>query len=512
MATVKNDAAKRQIIRVLNEGGYPTYARLLNLFDIYLTDNPEVVGYMEPGKAKIVLNGDLDIDQISTIVRHEMLHEWLTHQNRYEVFKKANQALNPEFDPEDLRNIAADFEISNVGYTDKDKQIARRIKLGDQVLQGLVTEDQYPGWTKMSFEDMLKELLSKSKEEREKLQQLIQKLQQLSKKELEDMQDEMDQQQDQSQQSQSQQNQSQQSQSQRGQSQQDQEQSSKGDNKGDQEKQGKESKQSAQDKKEDQLSKELDKVQDKLDDIEKDKGNNPIDSKEDQEAKKDLIKRVEEIKKAFEDIRQGEEAVRQAKVQKQAEKQRKIKQAEDRMRVDPLHKFKLNLNRFIADQIEEVEEETFQRINPSYEDSDFILPGTKDVENKYIPIINVYHDTSGSFTSHPEKQKMVDRVIATLQKYADNGDIKINRYYHADRVAPTRDEAGMSNNGNNVIKHIQATHPDNVIITTDGDLSDTSISATVPGSVWMLFFDNRSDGLIKNLHGKKQTKVYDIDY
>ena len=191
MATVKNDNAKRQIIKVLNEQGYPTYGRLLSYFDIYLTDNPEVVGYMVPQQAKIVLNGDLDIDQISTIVRHELLHEWLNHGPRGEKFRKENPQLHPDIDPKGLSNIAADYEISNVGYTDKDKAIARRIKLGDQVLQGLVTEDQYPDWQKMSYEDMYRELLERSKKDRQELEKLLQQLSQLNKKDLEDLEDEM---------------------------------------------------------------------------------------------------------------------------------------------------------------------------------------------------------------------------------------------------------------------------------------------------------------------------------
>ena len=56
MATTLRNDAKNEIIRILREQGYPTYAKLVNLFDIYLTDNPEVIGYMEPGNAKIVLN------------------------------------------------------------------------------------------------------------------------------------------------------------------------------------------------------------------------------------------------------------------------------------------------------------------------------------------------------------------------------------------------------------------------------------------------------------------------
>ena len=107
MATTLRNDAKNEIIKILIEQGYPTYAKLVNLFDIYLTDNPEVIGYMEPGNAKIVLNEKLSINQVSTIVRHELLHEWLTHaQRRANVDKENNDSGNHE-----IANIAADFEI-----------------------------------------------------------------------------------------------------------------------------------------------------------------------------------------------------------------------------------------------------------------------------------------------------------------------------------------------------------------------------------------------------------------
>lgn len=62
------------------------------------------------------------------------------------------------------------------------------------------------------------------------------------------------------------------------------------------------------------------------------------------------------------------------------------------------------------------------------------------------------------------------------------------------------------------MRHIRDTKPDNVIIITDGDLSDASIPVQVPGAAWMLFYDNKSSGLIRNLSGKKQTRYYMVDY
>ena len=86
--TTESTAAKNQIIRVLRKDGYPTYARLLDMFDVYLTDDPNVVAYMIPDKAKVVFNSDLSIDQVSTFARHELLHEYLNHGEREKNYNK----------------------------------------------------------------------------------------------------------------------------------------------------------------------------------------------------------------------------------------------------------------------------------------------------------------------------------------------------------------------------------------------------------------------------------------
>lgn len=145
-----------------------TYARILGLFDVYLTDNPEVVGYMIPGKAKIVLNRNLSPEQVSVVVRHEILHEFLAHGKRGDTLEKALGKKNAE-----LSNIAADFEISNRGYTPQDKAVSKRLRLGDRVVQGLVTELDRPGWENLSFEEMYEKLLDEMDENEDEMQQLL---------------------------------------------------------------------------------------------------------------------------------------------------------------------------------------------------------------------------------------------------------------------------------------------------------------------------------------------------
>lgn len=163
--------AKQEILDILSKEGYPTYARLLNKFDVNLTSDPGVVGYMEPGKGRIVLNKGLDIEQVSVIARHEILHEYLTHEMK--LLKHLAQSAGLNYDElDDIKikelkqdlyknsnfNVAGDYDISNRGYTDKDKDTIRNIKLNGQILHGLVTEDDHPEWVNLSIEDMYDEL------------------------------------------------------------------------------------------------------------------------------------------------------------------------------------------------------------------------------------------------------------------------------------------------------------------------------------------------------------------
>lgn len=173
MMTQKEKKAKRILRKLLNEQGYPTYSNIFNEFDLHLTSDPNVVGYMEPGKGVITLNHGLDMSQISVIVRHEILHEYLNHTVR--LLKKVNAPSTniydykqKKVDPNDLTisdllnlgynprqaNIAGDYEISNRGYTEEDKAVARAIKLNGQELRGLVTEDDHPDWVDYTVEEL----------------------------------------------------------------------------------------------------------------------------------------------------------------------------------------------------------------------------------------------------------------------------------------------------------------------------------------------------------------------
>ena len=180
--TKEEKFAKQLIMTLLSEQGYPTYAKLLNEFDLNLTENPAVVAFMEPAKGRIVVNRGLEETQVSVIIRHEILHSYLKHELR--LLQKLARDRNIDYDSladieldeldkelknilysNDDFNIAADYEISNLGYTDADKDAVRQINLNGQILSGLVTEDEHPDWVDYSVEDMYQELSQLRKKE-----------------------------------------------------------------------------------------------------------------------------------------------------------------------------------------------------------------------------------------------------------------------------------------------------------------------------------------------------------
>ena len=172
MAMTEREKLGRDVlIKSLSKHGYVTYGKLLSQFHLNFTKDPQVLGFMEPKKGRIVVNSSLDLDQVEVIIRHEILHFYLRHADR--TLKKLAQlkGLDPNNiddmtvneledeiygDPEQTANWAADFDISNQGYTDKDKQIIR-------TLHGLVTEDHYSDWVDLSMEDMYEKLLDERK-------------------------------------------------------------------------------------------------------------------------------------------------------------------------------------------------------------------------------------------------------------------------------------------------------------------------------------------------------------
>ena len=185
MAMTKTERlAKKEIYETLKDEGYLKYAEIFKKVDLNITEDPGIVAFFEPSKGRIVVNIGLDIEQISVIIRHEILHYFLEHERRLidKLSKEKKMDSPDDISLNDIKrelygnsdfNIAGDYEISNVAYTDEDKVQVRSIKLNGQTLSGLVTEDDHPEWANWSLEDMYDELRKIRKKDLEQAQQNI---------------------------------------------------------------------------------------------------------------------------------------------------------------------------------------------------------------------------------------------------------------------------------------------------------------------------------------------------
>lgn len=517
----KSRAAKSQIMDILREQGYLPYAKLADEYDFYITQDPDIVGYTVPGKYIIVLNGQLNDKQVSTIVRHEILHEYYEHMQR--MTKLLSDEGDKVYDNHDLFNIAADFEISNKAYTEKDKKIARAIELGSRVLRGLVTEDEYPGWEDKSFEEMYREIAKRDPEKDEQLKKLIQQMAELNPKIIDPTQES-------AKQLQKQMNQQSKNHGE------DEPQGGDGQpgepDKDSDDKDGKGSKsvstakkKSGSSKKSDEIAKQAGEIDDELQDIKDEKeeiesGQDSVfPSEQEQKELERLAKKAERVRKIFEQVRKegsieksNQEVIEKEKEEIKQEKERLARVQEiqklKKLQADPLYKFTLNLDYFVRDQVRKRKQLIDYMNNPAYMNTDWVVDYTPRIKTKAIPLINVYWDVSGSFSSE-EKTAGARRAIDTLDQYEMAGQIKTKKYYFADTVSDTEKGAGSwATRGAPILEHINITHPQNVIIITDSDIRDCRQVVKVPGAVWMLFYDGQSENLKQHLFGELETQYY----
>ena len=172
MAMTKNEKIlKMWLIRTLRGQGYKTYSDILKELDLRIDERPDIAAYMDPRTGEITLGAHVigknkeEFGRIaSTLVRHEILHGFLKHEKR--LIDKIKQ-MHPNEDSladymqqyHQSANIAGDYEISNRGYTNADKDIVRNINLNGQIVSGLVTEDQHPDWVDVPFEDLFDKVI-----------------------------------------------------------------------------------------------------------------------------------------------------------------------------------------------------------------------------------------------------------------------------------------------------------------------------------------------------------------
>lgn len=195
-------AAKQVLIKKLKDQGYVTYANFFSNFIFNLTykdtfSDSDPIAYTDMKDRLIVLNGNLDMDAASTVLRHELLHNILEHMTRESNYWKKELGFNAaELTPEQLKeysrqlyshhqtaNKAMDWELSNY-YTEADKKIAKNLNILGELVSGLVVDVDHPEWRGWTFEDMFRELIKEQKAQQE---QAKQELSQMDKQQLSDL-------------------------------------------------------------------------------------------------------------------------------------------------------------------------------------------------------------------------------------------------------------------------------------------------------------------------------------
>lgn len=198
------------------------------------------------------------------------------------------------------------------------------------------------------------------------------------------------------------------------------------------------------------------------------------------------------------------------KEKKKGEKEAKEKEKWANMSdIEVIAMLKQSLNQTLRAEIHENEEETWSKINKKAYGAGLLKKGTKISEKVDIPSINVYFDRSGSWG--PEKSKFGYDAVQSIMYLQKKGLLKINLYYFNTQIMDGDPGYGSGGtDGQPILNHIQLTKPQNVLIMTDGDISDCSSTIAVPGAVWLLFKQLISKNLQEHIKGKKLTKTFFI--
>jgi hypothetical protein len=178
--SARDKLVKEQLIQHLIDNGYGTYARRLKEFEVFVADMfngvPINTAAMFPETGEIVINpGFFDLpdedqawNQLSVLIRHEMLHFLLVHEKRLVDHMKET---DPDFESNykkasihKIANYAMDWELSELGYDDHDKEVVRVMTLNGEVIGGLILSDDHPEWLNKPMEELY-ELVKKEVEE-----------------------------------------------------------------------------------------------------------------------------------------------------------------------------------------------------------------------------------------------------------------------------------------------------------------------------------------------------------
>lgn len=608
---------KDYIQTLLAKQGYVTYSNIFSNFDLNLTANPGVIGFMEPSKGRIVVNRNITKEElISVIIRHEILHFFLEHEQR--MVKKVAKKLG--LNPNDLSltelenvkkeiyknkkfNIAGDYEISNRGYTDEDKEIIRNIELNGKILSGLVTEDKHPDWVDWTLEDMYDALNNEKKEQEQQNNQDKNDQQDQNNKDNSDSssnddgegsennsddqdsgnqensggsgssqtddedendssdednstggggsssddeskEDEETDENDSSngsgsdndsddsstddKSSNNDSNQDENSSSDSSSSEQDSKSKSNSRNgrskKSEDEKDAEKTPQIGDRGDEDELAKEDEernnqiedeRAEDGDDDYETDssQGNDDSNGNGNGLVDKEVREknRLEKIRRLLQDRDVASKIEDETETNVSRSRSRTAAQNAKKYRNSPIKKFEDSLQKFVKSEIGNERNKTWKKFNAGKDAVGLLGPSRATVRNKNIPLINVYFDRSGSWDE--AKTAVGEQAIGTLNNYVRKKQIKIDLYYFANEVSDQDNNSliGYGTRGEPILRHIQQTRPDNVIIMTDDDITDCTSNVTVPGAVWFLWKGGVSTNLQQHLKGRLETNDYYLD-
>lgn len=201
--------------KFLNQQGYPRYADIFMKYELHFHHpRKPFAAKIDSDKGIIYINPTInDKEDLSVIIRHEILHAYLAHQKRVlQHFAKQKGLKWTQFDDIPLKtliymsdeeingladaikqdvitdrqiardlysrnykgvpyhNYIKDLEISNRGYTDSDKEIVRNLIIDGMEFPGLITDELEPEWVGMSVEEMMDAVEKQIKEEEEEIQ------------------------------------------------------------------------------------------------------------------------------------------------------------------------------------------------------------------------------------------------------------------------------------------------------------------------------------------------------
>ena len=541
--------AKQQIRKILAEGGYPTYAYLVGLFDINLTNDPNMIAAMDMNKGRIIVNRFLDTDQISVIIRHEILHRYLNHFLRMERHLGKDKWDKRTPQEHRLSNIAADYEISNRGYTEKDKQVVRNIKLNGQTISGLVTEVDHPDWINLSEEEMYDKLVEEQKQKEQEAQQDIKQKQQSDSSsgensdsdgtflddidgtvnskiiEVEDIEREAN-------------KISKDAQGrildkdgkQIGQEEPDEEDSADSNsadassspdfddtNNSNGDKVTNSS--NAQNKK---LADKAKKLANQAKEIQDELKNTDLDRKDIPK----LDKKIKVILDAFADTQLEDKVLKETtrailidQSQQAEKKAAKLKKIDfiDYYASANIDNFLTDLNRLLKTQTNDEDfDRTYKRPSKNrVYGSTVLYKGRTRVDSMSVPVVDVYYDRSYSWQD-ASKTQAGDAAVSLLRtRYEKKGLIKLNIFYFGDSVSNSPTNVGSGTTvGDELLQNMVDTGATNIILLTDGDTNGNTytLNVNIAGGVFILWADRKPTNLMNHIHGKKLNKLYEIKY